>query len=283
MFGTDYALPTVQVGDVRLYYELKGAGDPLALIGGSLFGRQNFGLVYNKLVKHFRVLSYDQRGYGKSDRPIEKYTIDMWADDLAGLLDALKVKRTHVYGTSMGGMIALKFAAKYPEKTLGCVADVAFGKPDRMRKIIFSTWRKLAQAIGLGDLYSDYVLTQAVGANFLDQAGVDRKIEMVRDVVRLNPVETVVQACLAMESLDLSKDLGRIRAPTLVMNAPGDYITPLDMGPSGIGGRKIAEMVPNSTLKVWEGIGHADLLEKPDESAATVIKFLKSVAKEKAT
>jgi pimeloyl-ACP methyl ester carboxylesterase len=101
-------------------------------------------------------------------------------------------------------------------------------------------------------------------------------------VVRLNTVETVVQACLAMENLDLSKDLPRVKAPTLVMNAPGDYITPLDMGPSGIGGRKIAEMVPNSTLKVWKGIGHADLLEKPEESAATVIKFLKSVEKQKA-
>ena len=272
-------MPFAQAGDVRLYYELKGAGEPLALIGGSLFGRQNFGFVYNKLVKHFRVLSYDQRGYGKSDRPIEKYTIDMWTDDLARLLDALKITRAHIYGTSMGAMIALKFAAKYPQKTLGCVADVAFGKPDRMRKIIFSTWRKLSQVIGLGDLYSDYVLTQAVGANFLDRPGIDRSIEQVRDVVRLNSVETVVQACLAMESLDLTRDLPKIKAPTLVMNAPGDYITPLDMGPSGIGGRKIAEMVPNSTLKVWEGIGHADLLEKPEESAEVVIGFLKSVTK----
>src|SRR2546427_3233110 len=145
MFGTDYALPTVQVGDVRLYYELKGAGDPLALIGGSLFGRQNFGLVYNKLVKHFRVLSYDQRGYGKSDRPIEKYTIDMWADDLAGLLDALKVKRTHVYGTSMGGMIALKFAAKYPKKTSEVWEEVHFGKRVGFARIYFSRCRSPPQ------------------------------------------------------------------------------------------------------------------------------------------
>lgn len=274
-------MPTVQVGDVRLYYELEGSGEPLALIGGSLFGRQNFGFVHGELVKHFRVLSYDQRGYGKSDRPIQKYTIELWADDLAGLLDALDIPRSHIYGTSMGGMIALKFAAKYPEKTLGCVADVAFAKPDNMRKIIFSTWRKLAQIIGLGDLYSDYVLTQAVGANFLDRPEIDKVIEMVRDVVRLNSVETVVQACLAMENLDLSEDLPKIKAPTLVMNAPGDYITPLDMGPSGVGGRKIAKMVPNSTLKIWEGIGHADLLEKPEESATTVIKFLKSVSKGK--
>ncbi len=270
-------MPIIRVGDVNLFYRLKGKGAPLALIGGSLFGRQNFGLVYPKLVKNFRVLDYDMRGYGKSDRPIEKYTIDMWADDLAGLLDALSIRRAHVYGTSMGGMIALKFAAKYPKKTMGCVADVAFAKPDNMRKIIFSTWRKLAQVIGLGDLYSDYVLTQAVGAKFLDKPGVGKVIDMVRDVVRLNSVETVVQACLAMESLDMSKDLRKIKAPTLVMNAPGDYITPLDMGPTGVGGRKIAQMVPNSTLKIWKGIGHADLLEKPDESAATVIKFLKSV------
>lgn len=269
-----------QVNGIRHYYQIEGRGEPLALVGGSLFGRQNFGLVYDKLVKHFRVLSYDMRGYGQSDRPIQNYTIELWADDLAGLLDAVKIARAHVYGTSMGGMIALKFAAKYPRRTLGCVADVAFGKPDNMRKIIFGTWRKLAQLIGLGDLYSDYVLTQAVGAELLDRTDAPKIIDMVRDVVRLNSVETVVQACLAMESLDLSKDLPKIRAPTLVMNAPGDYITPLDMGPSGIGGRKIHQMIKGSELKIWEGIGHADLLERPNESAALVIDFLRRAGKQ---
>ncbi|MFQ5761627.1 MAG: alpha/beta fold hydrolase [Candidatus Bathyarchaeia archaeon] len=271
-------MPITRVNDIDVYYEITGEGEPLALIGGSLFGRFNWGLVLNKLSKHFRVISYDMRGYGQSSRPIQEYTIELWADDLAGLLDALKISKTHVAGTSMGGMIALKFAAKYPEKLLGVVADCAFAKPDRQRKMLLQTWRKLAQTTGLGDIFSDLVMTQAVGSKFLDGPNADEAIEMTRRIVRLNSVETVVQACLAMEEMDLSNDLPKIKAPTLLMNAPGDVITPLDMGPTGIGGRKIHQLIPGSRLKVWEGIGHADLLEKPEESAETIIQFLKSSA-----
>lgn len=272
-------MPFVQVNDVRLYYETMGKGEPLALIGGSLFGRQNWGLLFDKLSRHFKLISYDMRGYGKSDRPIQSYTMELWADDLAGLLDVLKIKKAHVAGTSMGGMIALVLAARHPNRVLGVVADCAFAKPDRLRKMVLQTWRKLVQIVGTSEIFSDHVMSQAVGQKFLDALDADKYIQMTRDIVAQNSVETVVQACLAMERMDLTKELKKIKAPTLVMNAPGDIITPLDMGPTGIGGRKIHEMVAGSTLKIWEGIGHADLLEKPKESAEAIINFLSNIKK----
>ena len=89
--------------------------------GGSLFGRQNFGLVNDGFREHFRLLSFDARGYGRSDVPSESYSIEGWADDGAALLDAVGLDRVLVHGTSMGGMIALAFACKYPER---CIAAV---------------------------------------------------------------------------------------------------------------------------------------------------------------
>ena len=272
-------LPKIKVDGANIYYETAGRGEPLALVGGSLFGRFNWDMVRKNFVQNFRVVSYDMSGYGQSDRPIRDYSISFWADELASLLRALKINRAHVAGTSMGGMIALAFAAKYPSMTNGVVADCAFAKPDRRRKMLMESWRKLAQTIGLGDIFSDLVMTQAVGDAFLDSKAASQAIEGTRTIVRLNSVETVVQACLAMENMDLTKDLGKIRAPTLVMNAPGDIITPLDMGPTGIGGRKIHEMIKGSTLKVWEGIGHADLLERPQQSAKLMVSFLKQAGK----
>ena len=109
-------MPKVEANGINIYYELMGKGDPLALIGGSLFGRQNFGMVWSGLAEHFQLISYDQRGYGLSDRPLQPYDMELWADDLASLLDKLGIEKTHVMGTSAGGMIALKFASKYPEK-----------------------------------------------------------------------------------------------------------------------------------------------------------------------
>ena len=108
-------MPKVQANGISIYYEYMGEGDvPLALVGGSLFGRQNFGLVWEGLGRHFKLISYDQRGYGLSDRPLQSYTMELWADDLAALLDELGIERAHIMGTSAGGMIALQFAAKYP-------------------------------------------------------------------------------------------------------------------------------------------------------------------------
>src|SRR5690242_19879463 len=109
-------MPLIQVRDIRIYCEIEGSGEPIVLLGGGLLGRHNFPpVVFEELKKHFMVISFDQRGYGKSDRPLEKYTLDLWTDDIAGLLDELRVHRSHVFGTSVGGVLALKFAAKYPE------------------------------------------------------------------------------------------------------------------------------------------------------------------------
>ena len=81
-----------------------------------------------ELAKHFKVVDFDLRGYGKSDRPVQHYDMEVWADDVAGLLDALDMREAHVHGTSMGGMIAIVFAGKYPERTASVVINCAAAK-----------------------------------------------------------------------------------------------------------------------------------------------------------
>ena len=97
--------------------------------------------------EHFTVIDYDHRGYGQSDRPAQKYTMDTWADDLAGLLDALGVERCHVHGGSMGGFIACLFAAKYPERVDRLVFNGAVAKCDWMARTHFHLWKRIAQDV----------------------------------------------------------------------------------------------------------------------------------------
>src|SRR2546422_11037335 len=141
---------------VRLYYELTGAEDlPVVLqFGGGLFGRHNFGLVNDGFRERFRLLAFDARGYGASSHPRERYTIEGWAEDGAGLLDAVGLDRVFVHGTSMGGMIAIAFTARFPERTIAACADVAFGKPDVYRRTLFRVWRRMAEAMPMED-FSD--------------------------------------------------------------------------------------------------------------------------------
>jgi 3-oxoadipate enol-lactonase len=118
----------VEVNGVNLWYRISGDGDPVVQIHGAGFGHYNFDPSTPELARHFRVVDYDMRGYGDSDRPVQHYDMEVWADDLASLMDALEVPSAHVHGSSMGGMIAIVFAAKYPERTDSVVINCAAAK-----------------------------------------------------------------------------------------------------------------------------------------------------------
>ena len=270
-------MPFATVDDTKLYYEFTGPEDgPLILqFGGSLFGRQNFNSVNDGFRERFRLLSYDASGYGRSDQPIEMYSIEGWADEAAGLLDELGIERTLCHGTSMGGMIAVAFAAKYPEKTIAACADCAFARCDVYRRTMFRTWRKMAEAMPLDD-FCDLLTIQAVSADFIE-ANPDI-FDTVRRVVSKNAPYTVRQACLAMETMDL-EDLARsTRVPILFTNGTRDIMTPPDLAPSGFSARQIVEAVPeHAKLYEFPEIGHADLLEAPEEAVEVVSGFFEEV------
>ena len=117
--GTD--MPKVRLGNVSIYYEEHGQGDPLALIMG--YGGSSEW--WSRQVPHFSqmfcVITFDNRGTGQSDKPNMPYTMEMMAADLAGVLDAADVDAAHIFGISMGGMIAQHFALLYPDRVISLV------------------------------------------------------------------------------------------------------------------------------------------------------------------
>jgi len=268
-------MPHAQLEDgVRLYYELTGPEDaPVILqLGGGLFGRHNFGLVNDGFRERFRLLSFDARGYGASDHPREAYTIEGWAADAAGLLDAVGLERALVHGTSMGGMIAIAFTATYPDKTIAACADVAFAKPDLYRRTLFRVWRRMAESMPW-DEFADHVTTQAVGARFMESPEGENIFQLVRDIVGLNDPYTVRQACLAMENMDLSPLVPKIERPLLMTNGTHDVLCPPDLAPSGLGARRMAELNDRVELVEFPDIGHADLVECPADAVRIVSEF----------
>jgi pimeloyl-ACP methyl ester carboxylesterase len=269
-------VPYAQIDDgIRLFYELTGPeeGPVILQFGGGLFGRQNFGLVNDGFRDAgFRLLSFDARGYGASDHPREQYTIEGWADDGARLLDAVGIEQPFVHGTSMGGMIAIAFTAKYSERCAAACADVAFAKPDVYRRTLFRVWRRMLESMPWDD-FSDHVTTQAVGARFMESPEGENIFELVRQIVGLNDPYTVRQACLAMEEMDLSPLVPQISRPLLMTNGTYDVLCPPDLAPSGLGARKMAEMNEHITLEEFPDIGHADLVECPQDAIRIVTEF----------
>jgi pimeloyl-ACP methyl ester carboxylesterase len=274
-------MPFAQIDEgVRLYYEVTGPEEgPVVLqLGGGLFGRHNFGLVNEGFREQgFRLLSFDARGYGASSSPREEHSIEGWAADGAALLDAVGLERVFVHGTSMGGMIAIAFVATYPARVHAACADVAFAKPDVYRRTLFRVWRRMAESMPW-DEFSDHVTTQAVGARFMESPEGSNIFELVRSIVGLNDPYTVRQACLAMERMDLSELVPRISRPLLMTNGTYDILCPPDLAPSGLGGRRMAEMNEQIELVEFPNIGHADLVECPEDAIRIVTDFFRRAA-----
>src|SRR5271166_1618926 len=113
-----------RINGVEIAYELRGAGDPIVMIHGAQGDQSMFAGMAAEFAKSYRVLTFDQRGSGLSEKPDMPYSIAMLADDTAALMDHLAIASAHIIGVSMGGMIAQEFALRHPHKVrslvLGC-------------------------------------------------------------------------------------------------------------------------------------------------------------------
>lgn len=277
-------MPHAEIHGQKIWYDVKGSGESLLQIGGAGFAHLNFVQVTDEMARHFRVIEMDQLGNGGSDKPEGyRYSIDGWADDTKALLDELGVERGHVHASSTGGMIAIRLAARYPEKVDRLILNATAAKLDFMSKAQFEVRKALARAYGVDTEPLAYDLaTLALSARFLDSPRGGP--EIVRLIARLlgeaTTVESWCAACDVMCEADLRDDLPRIQAPTLVICGELDVNTPLDQAPSGAGMRYIAEHIPSAELHVIPGCGHTSLLEEPELSTRLVLEFLGRVRAE---
>ena len=109
-------MPVVHAGDIDMYYELHGSGDPLVLIGGLASDISQWGWLTDFCAQTHHVLAFDNRGAGRTDKPDTPYTIPMMANDTVALMDAVGMNRATMVGMSMGGRIALHLALEHPDR-----------------------------------------------------------------------------------------------------------------------------------------------------------------------
>jgi len=138
-------MPTVKVGDINMYYEIHGEGEPLLLTAGGGMGLAGWARQTPEFSEKYRVIVFDNRGAGRTDAPDTPYSIEMMADDTAGLLDALGIEKAHILGLSMGGMIAQEFALKYPQRVKSLILATTTASPYPWAKHIIDTWARMAQ------------------------------------------------------------------------------------------------------------------------------------------
>jgi pimeloyl-ACP methyl ester carboxylesterase len=138
-------MPTIKVGDISIYYEVHGEGEPLLLISG--LGRDLTAWMFQtpEFSKKYRVIAFDNRGIGRTDAPDMPYSTEMMANDTVGLMNALSIEETHILGLSMGGQIAQYLAFKYPKRVRSLILADTAASPHSLSKHVINTWLKMTQ------------------------------------------------------------------------------------------------------------------------------------------
>jgi pimeloyl-ACP methyl ester carboxylesterase len=219
------------------------------------------------------VLDIDLPGYGGSDRPAAARTIQEFAEDVAQFIVALGYERVHVHGTSMGGCIALALAADYPQLVQRLVVTCSFARLDRAAHVMHATWRTAAE---LGGIKALALITcqQGFSRGFWDRPeAADTQAAFIAALSGTTP-EDFLRDLGAMQNLDLSSDMNRIKAPTLLLGADEDTIAPVRAARSGLGMLDLQRLIPHSKLEVFTECGHFISIERPAQTASAISEFV---------
>jgi pimeloyl-ACP methyl ester carboxylesterase len=260
----------------RIYYEIRGQGEPLALIFGYAGSSRGWGEPFLKLLEaRFRIIAIDNRGTGQSDKPEKPFTLADMAADAAAVLDHAKIDRAHVMGISMGGMIAQEFALNHPERlrglVLGCTlcgfAHGVVGDPEALGALQVKPAEPLAPQIErlFAACCAKPFVASAQGQAVLR----DRLAEVLN--YQMTPLHTYQLHWAAIGSFETFDRLPRIKAPTLVVTGTSDLLVP------DANSDIIKERISGARIHKITGAGHVFFWEAPQETAATVAEFLSAV------
>lgn len=246
----------------RLWYERSGTGEPLLLITGFTISSAIFDPIVGLYEDEFDCIRYDHRGSGRSGAPPWPTSMPELAGDAVRLLDALGIESAHVYGLSMGGMVAQEMAIRFPDRVRGLVLGCSTAGGPRAIRPTVREWKALAGAMagGLRERGRPWL----AGALF-SPAFRREHPERVRELLRFfaahrAPPHGAASHFLASVYHDTVSRLHLIEAPTLVLHGECDAMAPL------ANARLIADRIPDAELRIVKGAGHAYGLEAPEQS-----------------
>ncbi len=267
-------MPFVQSNGIDLCYRANGAGHPLLLIAGVGYGQWFWRQVVPGLARHYRVITFDNRGAGETEQPIGPYSVPMMAADTAGLLDALNIKGAHVLGHSLGGYIAQELVVTRPDLVGKLIlASTNYGGAKTI-PITAEAMKVLTDRSGdpMDLIRRGIAIAGAPG--FAERLP---KVAMELVEYRLtNPVPPAqyaaqVAAGAAMIALTdevVDQRMATIRVPTLILFGEYDNVVP----PGNA--RLMADKIAGAKVKILPGAGHLFAIEDPAATVATIAGFL---------
>lgn len=252
----------------RIAVEYAGAGEVVIFMHGIGGNRRNWYSQLPAFAPSFKAVAWDARGYGDSDDYEGPLNFGSYADDIVRVLDHFGAKRAHVVGLSMGGRIAMDFAARHGERLrtlVLCDTHKGLAGFSEEKKAAFIASRKEPLLAGKEPKdIAEPVARTLIGPNASDEAFK----ALVDSMSRLHK-ESYIKSIEASVRMDVRSDLGNIKVPTLVVVGSADRLTTVDMA------QEIASDIPGAELAVIEDAGHLVNIEKPAEFNRVVLGFLR--------
>ena len=263
-------MPFVHATDgTRIHYEVTGksGATPVLMIQGLGASKNAWNLQRIAMATRFRIISFDNRGAGRSDKPTEPFTLEQMADDALAVLDAAGIETAHVVGASMGGVISQIVAVKYPHRVRSLTLVCTACRNHPWRQELLQSWAKTAEEKGMievGKEAAQWVMSPRSFRRLVPA------FTWMGPLAALRPRHSFVSQIHAILDTreDLVDQLSTITAPTMVIVGNQDILTP--RGDS----EEIAERIPNSELVVISGAAHGLMMEHSSTFNKILIEFL---------
>lgn len=258
-------MPYFKHEGIRLYYEIAGQGPPLLLINGLAADTRQWEPLVSRLKASYRIISYDMRCAGRSDKPDLPFSIGDAADEAYGLMRHLRQDQVSVLGFSMGGMVAMSLACKHPEsiRTMFLVATApSLKRPYPPSDDVLSMLRRTDVS---PDLLTQ-VYESVFGPKYRETVSADDFISFRMSDDNPQPAFAYVQQGRALESCDLCEEVGTISIPAVVIVGSDDKLIPPENS------RWLNSHFIHSTLYTFEGISHMIPVEAPEQLADVLRK-----------
>lgn len=264
-------MPHVQISTgINVHYEEQGSGEPLILIMGTSGAIGTWAEFEDRFAQNYRVITFDNRGIGETDRGDGDISVRSMAEDVAALMDALQIPQAHILGWSLGSAVAQELAINYPDHVKSLILYSTWGRCDGFQAAVITSLR---YPYAQGDLD---VAATATGLAFSPET-LDRPDlpEFLAPVLRgLPQSEVQIQTTVEQWDADLAHDtldrLAQIKTPTLVVVGEQDLLTPPWQS------KKVADAIPGAEFHLLEGSNTPHFLhfEQPEVLANLMLTFL---------
>ena len=268
-------MPTAHVNGITINYLIEGEDTgkgTIVLINGLADDLLSWGFQTPALLEAgFRVLRFDNRGIGQTDKPAGPYSSKLLADDAKALVDALGISGFHLMGVSMGGMIAQEYAIAHAGDLKSLTLACTYGKADAFCQTMFAMWADLAREISVPFVMRDVALWAFTGPFFADRPG--DAAEFATAMASLDMSLDAYLAQLAViQGHDTLARVAGVAVPTLVLAGEEDILIPVRLS------RLLQQAIPGAQWATVPG-GHACLWEIPDPFNAAFIDFVRTTSR----